>query len=47
VGGNALPMDQVSFNFAKIEVEFRPQTTRGSPASAVTAGWDVAANRKT
>jgi type VI secretion system secreted protein Hcp len=42
----AVPADQVSFNFAKIEVEYRPQKPDGSLAAAVKAGWDVKANKK-
>lgn len=44
VGGSApeAPTDQVSLNFGKIEMEYRP--AGGEPA--VRAGWDVAAGRK-
>ena len=30
--GDILPMDQVSFNFAKIEYEYKPQKADGSLA---------------
>ena len=48
VGGHdeALPSDQVSFAFAKIEVEYRPQKPDGSLGAAVKAGWDLKANKK-
>ena len=47
-GGNTdiEPTDQVAFNFARIEVTYRPQKPAGSPDTPVTAGWDVKANKK-
>jgi type VI secretion system secreted protein Hcp len=45
-GGDMLPMDQVSFNFAKLKVEYRAQKGDGSLDAASTAGWDVKANKK-
>ena len=45
-GGDLLPMDQVSFNFAKLKLEYRAQKADGSLDSASTAGWDVKANKK-
>ena len=44
-GGETLPMDQVSLNFGRIEVEFRPQKPDGSLGSSVNAGWDVKKNK--
>ena len=43
--GETLPMDQVSFNFGRIEVEYRPQNPDGSLAQPQKAGWDVRANK--
>ena len=40
------PLDQVSFNFAKIEVEYRPQKADGSLDAPINAGWDVKINKK-
>jgi type VI secretion system secreted protein Hcp len=40
-----LPMDQVSLNFAKLKVEYRPQKADGSLDAAVSAGWDVKSNK--
>ena len=40
-GGDDLPVDQVSFNFARIDYEVRAQNPDGSPAAPVTGGWDV------
>jgi type VI secretion system secreted protein Hcp len=46
-GNNDLePVDQVSFNFARIEIEYRPQKADGSLDTPVKAGWDVKANKK-
>jgi type VI secretion system secreted protein Hcp len=43
---DSLPMDQVSFNFAKIKVDYAPQRADGTLEGAVSAGWDVAKNVK-
>ncbi len=40
------PLDQVSFNFARIEVEYRPQKPDGSFDAPINAGWDVKTNKK-
>ncbi len=40
-----VPFDQVSLNFAKIEVEYRQQKPDGSPGGAVRFGYDVKANK--
>jgi type VI secretion system secreted protein Hcp len=40
------PLDQVSFSFARIEVEFRAQKPDGSLDAPIKAGWDVKANKK-
>ena len=44
--GDDAPTDQVAFNFARIEVEYRPQKADGSPDLPVKAGWDVKANKR-
>ena len=44
-GGDPVPIDQVSFNFAKVQLEYRPQDATGRLGTAVTAGWDVKANK--
>jgi type VI secretion system secreted protein Hcp len=43
--GEALPTDQISLNFGKIEVEFRPQKPDGSSGAPATAGWDIKKNK--
>lgn len=45
-GGDALPMESVSLNFAKIEFEYKEQKTDGSMGGAITAGWDLKKNQK-
>jgi type VI secretion system secreted protein Hcp len=40
------PTDQVSFNFARIQVEYRPQKADGSLDTPVQAGWDAKNNKK-
>jgi type VI secretion system secreted protein Hcp len=39
--GADLPMDQVSFNFARLDYEYRPQNPDGSLGPPVKSGWDV------
>ena len=49
VGGaeaGELPMEQVSFNFARIDFEYRLQKPDGTLAPPVKAGWDVKKNQK-
>lgn len=41
-----VPFDQVSFNFSKIEVEYKMQKPDGSLAPGIKAGWDVKTNKK-
>jgi type VI secretion system secreted protein Hcp len=45
-GSDALPVDQFSLNFATIKFEYKPQKPDGSLDSAVTAGYDLKANKK-
>ena len=40
-----VPTDSVSFNFAKIEVEYRPQNANGSLGAAVQFRYDLKANK--
>jgi len=40
-----VPTEQVSINFAKIEVEYKEQKPDGTLGGAVKAGWDVKANK--
>jgi type VI secretion system secreted protein Hcp len=45
-GDDTVPLDQVSLNFAKIKVEYKAQKADGSLDAAISAGWDVKANKK-
>lgn len=49
VGGSeaGTPMEQVSFNFARIDVEYREQKPDGTLASPIRAGWDVLKSKQT
>ena len=40
-GSDNLPMDQVSFNFSKAEVEYKEQNPDGTLKGPVKAGYDV------
>jgi type VI secretion system secreted protein Hcp len=40
------PIDQISFGFARIEIEYRPEKPDGSLDTPVSAGWDVLKNAK-
>ena len=44
--GNPLPTDQVSFNFTKIEMEYKPQKADGTLGAAVKTGYDVKLGKK-
>jgi len=45
-GGDAAVVDSFSLNFAKIKFEYKPQKAEGGLGSAITAGYDLAANKK-
>lgn len=36
-----LPLDQISFNFAKVEMEYKEQKADGTLGGAIKAGYDV------
>ena len=40
-GSDVIPMDQISLNFVKIEVEYKVQNEKGQTTSPVKAGYDV------
>jgi type VI secretion system secreted protein Hcp len=40
------PVDSCSFNFSKIEWDYKPQNKDGNLGGAVTAGWDQKKNVK-
>ena len=45
-GSSVVPMDQVSFNFSKIEFEYKEQKADGSMGSPVKAGYNLKENTK-
>jgi len=45
-GSDVIPMDQVSFNFGKIEYKYKEQKADGSLGGEVVGGWDVTTNKK-
>lgn len=45
-GGDVIPIDQISFNYGKIEFEYKPQKEDGSLGSPMKAGYDLKANKK-
>jgi type VI secretion system secreted protein Hcp len=45
-GGHVVPTDQISFNFTKIETEYKLQKADGSLGAGVKHGWDVKKNQK-
>jgi type VI secretion system secreted protein Hcp len=44
--GSSIPMEQVSFNYSKIEKEYKEQKPDGTLGGTVKAGWDVKTNKK-
>lgn len=45
-GSDIIPTEQISFNYAKVEVEYKEQKPDGTLGGAVKAGWDLKANKK-
>jgi type VI secretion system secreted protein Hcp len=43
---NDLPTEQISLNFAKIEIEYTPTNKKGTTGSPLKAGWDFRGNRE-
>ncbi|MDQ3862856.1 MAG: type VI secretion system tube protein Hcp [Actinomycetota bacterium] len=46
-GGQAedsIPVDEVSFKYAQVKVEYRPQRADGSLGAPITAGWNLKTN---
>lgn len=41
---DGVPIDQVSFRYAQLKVEYRPQKADGSLGAPVTAGWNLKTN---
>lgn len=45
-GSGVIPTEQISFNYSKMEVEYKEQKADGTLGGAVKAGWDLKANKK-
>ncbi len=45
-GGEDFPTESISFNFSKIEVQYKQIAADGTLGPPITAGWDLAANKK-
>ena len=45
-GGDTLPIDSISLNFAKVEKEYKEQKSDGTLGGAIKAGWDLKLNKK-
>ena len=41
-----MPTEQISLDYAKMEVEYKEQKTDGTLSEAVKAGWDLKKNQK-
>jgi type VI secretion system secreted protein Hcp len=44
--GAEIPNESISFNFSKVEYEYKEQKADGSLGGAITAGWDLKKNVK-
>jgi type VI secretion system secreted protein Hcp len=44
--GDVVPVDQVSLNFSKVEMEYKPQKADGTLDAAAKAGWNLKENKK-
>src|SRR5262245_16301770 len=44
--GGIVPTDQISLNFAKVEIDYKEQKPDGTLGGSTKAGWDVKANQK-
>jgi len=43
---DVIPVDQISLNFSSIQQDYKEQKPDGTLGGAVSAGWDVKANKK-
>jgi type VI secretion system secreted protein Hcp len=44
-GGQDRLTENITLNFAKIKMEYTPQTAKGAGEASITQGWDQAANK--
>lgn len=45
-GSEIIPTEQISFNYAKMEIEYKEQKPDGTLGGAIKAGWDLKTNTK-
>jgi type VI secretion system secreted protein Hcp len=45
-GHDVIPLDQISLNYSKVEVEYKAQKADGTLDGPVKAGYDLKANKK-
>jgi type VI secretion system secreted protein Hcp len=43
---STLPVDNCTFNFSKVEIEYKPQKPDGSLGAPIKAGYDLKLNKK-
>lgn len=44
--GDAIPVDQISLNYSKMEYEYKEQKADGTLGGPIKAGWDLKLNKK-
>lgn len=44
-GGDEVPTESISFNFTKVETEYKEQKADGTLAGGIKAGYDIKANK--
>ncbi len=44
-GGETLPLEEVSFNYGKLEITYTQTDTTGKPKGDVKANWDLVQNK--
>ncbi|HMA96232.1 MAG TPA: hypothetical protein VKP30_26275 [Polyangiaceae bacterium] len=45
VGDREVPSEEITLNFGRIRLEYRPQSPDGTLGPATVFGWDLAANK--
>jgi type VI secretion system secreted protein Hcp len=45
-GGDSLPVESLTLNYAKIEFSYWGQDEKGNKGAVTKSGWDIAANKK-
>jgi len=45
-GADILPTEQISFNFSKIEMEYKAQDAKGQLTGSIKTGYDLKQNKK-